>query len=366
MDGENEIYEYDLMELNEYAKEAIMLLKNMISIPSFSKEEDKLADWLQRYIELQGYSVNRKGNNLWLMSPGFDPGRPTLLLNSHIDTVKQVQGWTHDPFRPTLVGDHLYGLGSNDAGASVVSLLQVFFILTTRPQSYNLIFAASAEEEITGTNGIESLLSELPVIDFAIVGEPTQMHMAVAEKGLMVLDCVAFGRAGHAAHGTGENALYKAVDAINWFRTYNFPKQTDFLGPVKMTVTQVTAGIQHNVIPDKCSFVVDVRSNEMYSNQELLALIQQNVDCDVTARSTRLSSTAAPLDHPVVRRAQELDRKLYGSPTISDQALMPFPSVKMGPGESARSHTANEYIKPKEIEEAIVVYVELLDGLQLV
>jgi acetylornithine deacetylase len=352
-----------MMELNGYAKEAVVLLKNMISVPSFSREEDKVADWLQRYIELQGYTVNRKGNNIWLMSPGLDPRRPTLLLNSHLDTVKPVQGWTHDALRPVVVDDRLYGLGSNDAGASVVSLMQVFFILSARPQSYNLIFAASAEEEISGANGIESLLPELPPIDFAIVGEPTQMHMAVAEKGLMVLDCVAYGKAGHAAHGTGENALYKAMDAIQWFRSYQFPKQTEFLGPVKMTVTQINAGTQHNVVPDKCSFVVDVRSNEMYSNQELLALIQQTVDCEITARSTRLSSTATPLDHPIVKQAERINRRLYGSPTISDQALMPFPSVKMGPGESARSHTANEYIRLPEIEEAIKVYVELLDGL---
>jgi acetylornithine deacetylase len=350
---------------NDYAKEALVLLKNMISIPSFSREEDKVADWLQRYIELQGYTVNRQGNNLWLMSPGFDSARPTLLLNSHIDTVKPVAGWTHEPFRPTVVGDKLYGLGSNDAGASLVCLLQAFFILTARPQSYNLIFAASAEEEVSGANGIESLIKELPKIDFAIVGEPTQMNMAVAEKGLMVLDCVTYGEAGHAAHGTGVNALYKAVDDINWFRNYIFPLQTDLLGPVKMTVTQVNAGTQHNVVPDRCTFVVDVRSNEMYSNNELLDVIQEFVTCTVTARSTRLSSTATPLEHPVVRQAQLLNTKLYGSPTISDQALMPFPSVKMGPGDSMRSHTANEYIRIPEVEEAVALYVKLLDGLQI-
>jgi acetylornithine deacetylase len=353
------------MEISEYAKEAVVLLKNMICIPSFSREEEKVADWLQRYIELQGYTANRLGNNVWLMSPGFDSSRPTLLLNSHIDTVKPVQGWTHDPFRPTPEGTKLYGLGSNDAGASVVSLLQVFFILSARPQAYNLIFAASAEEEVSGTNGIESLLKELPAIDFAIVGEPTEMQMAVAEKGLMVLDCTAFGKSGHAAHGTGENALYKAMDAIDWFRRYNFPLQTEFLGPVRMTVTQINAGTQHNVVPDKCSFVVDVRSNEMYSNMELLDLIQGFVDCQVMPRSTRLSSTATPLHHPVVQRAKAMGRELYGSPTLSDQALMPFPSVKMGPGKSARSHTANEYIRIPEIEEAIEIYVELLDGLTL-
>lgn len=353
-----------MMEITEYAKEALVLLKNMICIPSFSREEDKVADWLQRYIELQGYTANRLGNNVWLMAPGFDPNRRTLLLNSHIDTVKPVQGWTHDPFRPIPEGNKLYGLGSNDAGASVVSLLQVFFILSARPQSYNLIFAASAEEEISGANGIESLLKEMPKIDFAIVGEPTEMQMAVAEKGLMVLDCTAYGKSGHAAHGTGENALYKAIDAISWFRMYEFPLQTEFLGPVKMTVTQINAGTQHNVVPDKCAFVVDVRSNEMYSNEELLDLIQGFVDCSVTARSTRLSSTASPLNHPVIEKAKAMGRQLYGSPTLSDQALMPFHSVKMGPGKSKRSHTANEFIRIPEIEQAISIYVELLDGLQ--
>lgn len=352
------------MEITEYAKEAVVLLKNMICIPSFSREEDKVADWLQRYIELQGYTVNRLKNNIWLMGPGFDASRPTLLLNSHIDTVKPVQGWTHDPFRPISEGNKLYGLGSNDAGASVVSLLQVFFILSARPQSYNLIYAATAEEEISGANGIESLLKEMPEIDFAIVGEPTEMQMAVAEKGLMVLDCTSYGKSGHAAHGTGENALYKAMDAIDWFRNYEFPLQTEFLGPVKMTVTQINAGTQHNVVPDKCSFVVDIRSNEMYSNFELLDLIQGFVDCRVTPRSTRLSSTATPLSHPVVQQAKAMGRTLYGSPTLSDQALMPFPSVKMGPGKSKRSHTANEYIRIPEIEQAIDLYVNLLDGIK--
>lgn len=353
------------MDVSENAKEAVVLLKNMICIPSYSREEDKLAEWLQRYTELQGYTAHRKGNNIWLMSPGFDISRPTLLLNSHIDTVKPVQGWSHDPLRPVTDGKKLFGLGSNDAGASVVSLLQAFFILTARPQKYNLIFAASAEEEVSGANGIESLLTELPKIDFAIVGEPTEMNMAVAEKGLMVLDCTTYGKSGHAAHGNGENALYKAMDAIDWFRNYQFPLQTEFLGPVKMTVTQINAGTQHNVIPDKCTFVVDIRSNEMYSNNELLELIQESVDCTVTARSIRLSSTATPLSHPVVQRARETGRELYGSPTLSDQALMPFPSVKMGPGKSARSHTANEYILIPEIEEAIALYVEILDGLEL-
>ena len=346
-------------------QEATILLKNIIAIPSFSKEEQKVTDLLERYIELQGYTVSRKDNNIWLMSPGFDSTRPTLLLCSHIDTVKPVAGWTHDPFMPLVENGKLFGLGSNDAGASVVTLLQTFFILSQKQQSYNLIYAAVAEEEISGEKGISSLLQELPKIDFAIVGEPTGMHLAVAEKGLMVLDCVAYGKSGHAARDEGENAIYKAIEDITWFNKFIFPEQTEFLGPVKMTVTQINAGTQHNVVPDQCSFVVDVRSNEMYSNQELLDIITQKVNCTVTARSTRLCSTATPLDHPIVEQGKFLGRNLYGSPTLSDQALLPFPSVKIGPGDSARSHTANEYVLVKEIEEAIEVYVRLLDGIEL-
>ncbi len=353
------------MSYKEYAEEAIVLLKNLISIPSFSREEAAAADFLENYMELQGCSVSRKENNLWLMSPGFDQGKKTILLNSHIDTVKPVSAWSIDPFLPVMEGNKLIGLGSNDAGASVVTLLQSFLYLTQKQQSYNLIFAATAEEEISGQNGIVSLLKELPVIDIAIVGEPTGMHVAVAEKGLMVLDCTAYGKAGHAARNEGENAIYKALDDIAWFQNFQFPLQTEFLGPVKMSVTQINAGTQHNVVPDRCSFVVDIRSNEMYSNAEILQIVKENVQSEVDARSTRLSSTATPLNHPLLVQSKAMGRKFYGSPTLSDQALMPFPSVKMGPGESSRSHTANEYILLAEIEEAIQVYIQLLDGLEI-
>lgn len=351
--------------LQEETNDAVALLQQLIAIPSFSREETAVADFLERYIELKGYVVSRKDNNIWLLSPGFDPVRPTILLNSHIDTVKPVAGWVHDPFIPLLENGRLLGLGSNDAGASVVSLLYAFFYLTQGQQSYNLIFAASAEEEVSGKNGIESLLQELPKIDFAIVGEPTQMNMAVAEKGLMVLDCTSTGIAGHAARNEGKNAIYKAMQDIEWFRSFEFPKKTDLLGPVKMSVTQITAGMQHNVVPDKCSFVVDVRSNELYSNEEILEEIRSNVDCNVEARSTRLSSTASPLEHSIVKRGQELNRSIFGSPTLSDQALMSFPSLKMGPGDSARSHTADEYILTSEIAEAIQIYIDLLDTLEI-
>ncbi len=345
--------------------DAISLLCKLIAIQSFSREEKNAADFLERYLEERGYVVSRSGNNIWLMSPGFDIVRPTILLNSHIDTVKPVSGWVRHPFTPIIENGKLYGLGSNDAGASVVSLLHAFMHLSALPQIYNLIFAATAEEEVSGKNGIESLLKELPKIDFAIVGEPTEMHAAVAEKGLMVLDCTSYGKAGHAARNEGENAIYKALKDVQWFENYAFDKISDLLGTVKMSVTQINAGTQHNVVPDKCSFVVDVRSNEMYSNEEILAIVKQHVACEVVARSTRLSSTATPLDHPIVKRAIEMNRTIYGSPTLSDQALMPFASVKMGPGKSERSHTADEFILTAEIEEAIELYIKLLDGTKI-
>lgn len=352
------------MNFQEETNDAITLLQQLIAIPSLSREETVLANFLESFIEIKGYVVSRKDNNIWILSPGFDPSRPTVLLNSHIDTVKPVAGWTREPFKPTIENEKLFGLGSNDAGASVACLLYSFFYLTQKQQSYNLIFSATAEEEISGNNGIESLLQELPKIDFAIVGEPTDMNLAVAEKGLMVLDCIATGKAGHAARNEGENAIYKALEDVSWFKNYVFNKKSDLLGEVKMTVTQIEAGTQHNVVPDKCTFVVDVRSNEMYSNQEILDAIRKQVSCSVQARSTRLSSTATPLEHPVIKRGRELNRTLFGSPTLSDQALMPFPSLKIGPGNSARSHTADEYILLDEIRDAIEIYVQLLDGLE--
>ena len=353
------------MNFQEETDDAIALLQQMIAIQSYSKEENTVADFLERYIEIKGYVAVRKENNVWLLSPGFDPKRPTILLNSHTDTVKPVAGWMRDPLKPTIENGKLFGLGSNDAGASVVSLLHAFFYLTQKQQNYNLIFAATAEEEISGKNGIESLLNELPSIDFAVVGEPTGMNLAVAEKGLMVLDCTVLGQAGHAARNEGENAIYKAIPQIEWFKNHEFEKKSDLLGEVKMTVTQISAGTQHNVVPDKCTFVVDVRSNEMYSNLEILEEIHQYINCDVEPRSIRLTSTATPLNHPIVKRGREINRTLFGSPTLSDQALMPFPSLKMGPGESSRSHTADEYVFVEEIGEAIEIYIQLLDGLAI-
>lgn len=353
---------YDIPTL---VSEATGLLKSLISIPSLSRDEEKAADYLQNYIEMQGMTTGRRGNNIWCLSPMFDLKKPTLLLNSHIDTVKPVNGWRKDPFTPIEENGRLYGLGSNDAGASVVSLLHVFLQLCRTTQTYNLIYLASCEEEVSGKDGIECVLPELPPIQFAIVGEPTEMQPAIAEKGLMVLDVTACGRSGHAARNEGDNAIYKVLDDIAWFRDYRFPKESPFLGPVKMSVTMINAGTQHNVIPDRCTFVVDIRSNECYSNQELFSEIQKHIKCEAKPRSFRLSSSCVEENHPVVQKACSLGRVPFGSPTLSDQALMPFPSLKMGPGKSTRSHTADEYIVIKEIEEALPLYLKLLDGLHL-
>lgn len=346
--------------------EAIDLLKGMISRPSFSREETAVADYLQKCWSDAGHHLFRKGNNLWIIAPGFDFAKPTLLLNSHIDTVKPAAGWQKDPFQPEETeDDRLYGLGSNDAGASVVSLYEAFTILSAKAQPYNLIFLASCEEEVSGKNGIESVLPELPPIRFAVVGEPTGMRPAIAEKGLMVLDCVATGKAGHAARNEGVNAIYKAIEDINWFSTYQFPEKSDLLGPVKMTVTIIKAGTQHNVVPDRCEFTVDIRSNEFYSNERLFELIKEQVGCEIKARSFRLNSSRTEPEHPFVQRCLMLGKEPFGSPTLSDQALMRFPSVKIGPGDSARSHSADEFIRGPEIRDAITTYVRLLDGLAL-
>lgn len=354
-----------MTDLTHYTSEAITLLSSLINIPSISREEEKVADFLQNYIEGSGIMTGRSGNNIWCICPMFDIKKPTILLNSHIDTVKPVHGWRKQPFTAKMENGKLYGLGSNDAGASVVSLFQVYRHLSATEQAYNLIFLASCEEEVSGKNGIESILPQLPPIALGIVGEPTEMQPAIAEKGLMVLDVCAHGKAGHAARNEGENAIYKALDDIHWFRTYRFPKESPLMGPVKMSVTQITAGTQHNVIPDLCSFVVDIRSNECYTNEELFEEISSHIQSEVKARSFRLNSSHIDMGHPFVKRAIELGRTPFGSPTLSDQALMKFPSVKIGPGKSSRSHTADEYILVKEIEEAIGLYIELLDGLSL-
>lgn len=348
-------------DIQALAKEATELLKRLITTPRTSRNEDAAADLLQQFMqETCALPTERSGHNLWSIAPDYNSQRPTLLLNAHIDTVKPVSAWMRDPFTPTVEGDRLYGLGSNDDGASLVSLLQVFRVLRQQERPYNLIFLASAEEEVSGKNGIESVLPQLPPIDVALVGEPTGMQPAVAEKGLMVLDVTAHGKAGHAAREEGDNAIYHAMDDMQWFRTKTWERVSPLLGPVKMTVTIVGAGTQHNVIPSQCTFTVDVRTNECYGNEELFHLIQQEVKSEVKARSFRLNSSQISADHWLVKRAIALGRKPFGSPTLSDQALLRCPSLKMGPGDSRRSHTADEYICLSEIQEAIGMYLDLL------
>lgn len=353
------------MDLNNSYTEAVALLKSLIAIPSVSREEEAVCHFLEEYLKAKGLKPRRKNNNVYILSKEYDAAKPTLLLNAHLDTVKPGAGWLQDPYTPAENEERIYGLGSNDDGASLVCLLATFLLLQDTKQTYNLIFLASAEEEISGKNGIESVLGELPVCTLAIVGEPTGMHPAVAEKGLMVLDCISRGVAGHAARNEGQNAIYKAIADIEWFQKYAFPKVSQMLGTVKTTVTQINAGTQHNVIPAECSFVVDVRSNDCYSNQELYELIKANVTCEVIPRSFRLNSSQISLEHPFVQKAIQLGRKPFGSPTLSDQALIPYPSVKIGPGESSRSHTSEEYICLGELKEAITIYIQLLDGLTL-
>lgn len=345
--------------------EAVALLRRLIETPRLSRHEGEAADVLEGFLRGRGLACERIGSNLVLGLERHDDSLPTLLLCAHIDTVKPTTAWTREPYVPSLEGEALYGIGANDDGASLVCLLQAYRMLLQSKQPYNLLLALTAEEEVSGKGGIESVLPLLPRVDVALVGEPTAMQPAIAEKGLMVLDVTAKGKAGHAARQEGDNAIYHAIDDMQWFRTYQFPKQSPLLGAVKMTVTVVSAGTQHNVIPSECQFTVDVRSNELYSNEELLSLITQSVKSEVKARSTRLGSSSISPSHPLVRRTVELGGKPFGSPTLSDQALLPFPSLKLGPGDSRRSHTADEYILLQELRQAIPCYYRLLDGLSL-
>ena len=355
---------YSSHALRETSGHALELLKQLIAAPSFSKEENKTADLLESFLKKHGIPVQRKGNNVWAKSTSFDPALPTLLLNSHHDTVRPNPAYTRDPFTPTIEDGKLYGLGSNDAGGPAVSLVAAFLHLHKATDlSHNLVLAITAEEEISGTNGIEALLPELPQIACAIVGEPTGMDVAVSEKGLLVLDCVAHGKAGHAAREEGENAIYAALKDIEWFRSYEFPKVSSTLGKVKMSVTVIQAGQAHNQVPAECRFTVDVRVTDAYNLEEVLDIIRKDVRCTVTPRSLRIKPSGIPPEHPLVRAAAALKKKCYGSPTTSDRALIPVPSIKMGPGDSARSHSADEFIYIKEIEEGIEGYVSLIRAL---
>lgn len=349
--------------IKQLQADAFQLLQQLIETPSFSKEEDKTAILLENFLLDKGIPVNRHLNNVWAINKQFDASKPSILLNSHHDTVKPNKGYTKDPFKAIIEDEKLFGLGSNDAGGALVSLLATFIHYYGHENlKYNLVFAASAEEEISGTKGIEALLPFLPPISFGIVGEPTLMNLAVAEKGLLVIDCVNYGVAGHAARNEGDNALYHSLQDIIWFKNYQFKKVSDLLGPVKMTVTSIeTDNKAHNIVPSVCKFVVDIRVNECYTFEEILAEIKQHVKCDIKPRSLRMRSSSIPLDHPLILSGVSLGRTTYGSPTTSDKALMPFQTLKMGPGDSARSHTADEFIFIKEIEEGIELYIKLLE-----
>lgn len=350
----------------ETFEQAKKLLISLIETFSISRSESGTAELLCKFFKKQGVEAQRIENNVIVRSKNFDETKPTILLNSHHDTVKPADGWESDPFNAICDGEKIIGLGSNDAGASLVSLIFTFLHFNEIETPYNLILVASAEEEVSGKNGLECVIPTLPKIAFGIVGEPTGMKMAIAEKGLMVLDCKAIGKSGHAAHSNGVNAIYKAMTDIEWFRTYQFPETSEYLGNVKMSVTCINAGTQHNVIPGECTFVVDVRSNEQYTNQELFNIINQSVQCEVAARSFRLNSSSISVNHPLVQRGSKLGLEMFGSPTLSDQVFMTsFPSMKIGPGDTLRSHTANEYIFESELQQGIETYIKLLENLEI-
>jgi acetylornithine deacetylase len=355
------------MKYSELYQGAIELLQALVRTPSFSREEGETARTVAAWLAGKGLSdIHRSGNNVWVKNYEFDPEKPTILLCSHHDTVKPNSGYTRDPFDGATSEERLWGLGSNDAGASVVSLAAAFrHFYERRDLKYNLVLAIVAEEEISGQGGIRSILPEMGALDFAIVGEPTGMQLAIAEKGLMVLDCTSHGRSGHAARNEGDNAIYRAVKDIEWFRTFAFPRVSDLFGEVKMSVTMISAGTQHNVVPAECRFAVDCRVTEKYTNEEVLEIVRRHVKCDVTPRSMHLRSSCIDTSHPIVQAGKDLGLNTFGSPTTSDQVTLDIPSVKIGPGQSARSHSADEYVELSEIEQGIETYIKLLDKILL-
>lgn len=345
-------------------EQAVELLKQLIVIPSFSREENLTADLIEKFLNDRGVITKRKINNIWAQNKYYDAAKPTILLNSHHDTVKPNSGYTRDPFAATVEDGKLYGLGSNDAGGCLVSLILTFlYFYEQTGLKYNLVLATTAEEEISGVNGLELIIPELGKLDFGIVGEPTLTQLAIAEKGLMVLDCVAHGKSGHAAREEGVNAIYEAINDINWFRSFRFPEESEVFGPVKMSVTIINAGSQHNVVPATCTYTVDVRVTDAYRNEEVLEIIRSHVKSEVTPRSIRLKPSKIDKDHPIVQAGLALGRTTYGSPTTSDQSLLDIPSLKVGPGDSGRSHTADEFIYLDEIREGIALYIGMLKSI---
>lgn len=351
------------MQISELQEEAIELLKQLIQTESFSGEEDKTADLLENWFRKREIPFFRHLNNVWAVNKHFDKAKSNLLLNSHHDTVQPNSAYTRDPFSAKIEEGKMYGLGSNDAGGCLVSLLATFtYFYDAEDLEYNLVFAGSAEEETNGKNGITSLLPVMPEIDVAIVGEPTLMELAIAEKGLVVFDAVVCGTPSHAAHPNYDNAIYKTAAVLEWFENFKFEKKSDALGEVKLTVTQINAGTQHNVVPAKVHLVIDVRVNDCYSNEEINEILQEKTPVtQLKPRSLRLNSSSIPVEHPLVKAGMDLGMNTYGSPTLSDQAMLKCPSLKLGPGDSTRSHSADEFIYVKEIEEGIEKYIKLLE-----
>jgi len=349
--------------IKDLTTKAIALLKQLIETPSFSTEEDQTALHTEAWFSAHDIPYKRTKNNVWAVNKHFDDSKPTLLLNSHHDTVRPNKGYTKDPFTAIVADGKLYGLGSNDAGGCLVSLLATFTYFYNRKNlNYNLVIVASAEEENSGANGLNSMLRIIPNIDVAIVGEPTQMHLAIAEKGLLVLDAKVKGTASHAAHPNDNNAIYNTIDVLQWFKNFTFERSSKVLGDVKMTVTQINAGKQHNAVPSEVDLVIDVRVNDKYTNEQVLNLLKDKAPCSsLEARSLRLNSSSIPIEHPLVKAGIALGRDTYGSPTLSDQAALSCPSLKLGPGDSTRSHTADEFIYISEIEDGIQLYIALLE-----
>ncbi len=346
------------------AQEPLELLRELISTPSISRDEDNTATIIERWLLQCGIKTYRHGNNILAYSKGFDSSRrKTLLMNSHHDTVRPAASYTRDPFAADIVGDKLYGLGSNDAGASVVCLMNAFAKLWNKPLNINLLLAITCEEEVMGEGGIRSLSEELKCVDMALVGEPTQLQAAIGERGLVVLDCVAKGVSGHAARDEGENALQKAVDDIIKLRNFEFEKRSKLLGDIRLSTTMIEAGTQHNVVPDTCKFVVDIRTTDAYTNQEVVDILRGALSSQLTPRSTRITASALDQKHPMLRAAVELGSEPYVSPTTSDMALMSYPSLKLGVGDSARSHTADEYVLVSEVEKGLEYYIKYIEKL---
>lgn len=351
------------MAIQDLTKDAIALLKQLIETPSFSSEEDQTALHIEAWFKRYDIDYKRNQNNVWAVNKHFDANKPNILLNSHHDTVKPNTAYTKDPFKAIVEDGKLYGLGSNDAGGCLVSLIAAFtHFYNHKDLKFNLILVASAEEESSGPNGLNSMLKIIPKIDVAIVGEPTLMNLAVAEKGLIVFDAKVKGTASHAAHPNDDNPIYKTIETLQWFRDLKFEKGSKALGYVKLTVTQISAGNQHNVVPADVELVIDVRVNDKYTNAEIAEFLQKNAPCSsIVPRSLHLNSSSIPIDHPLVEAGIAMGRTTYGSPTLSDQAWLSCKSLKLGPGDSPRSHSADEFIYLQEIEEGIEIYVELLN-----